>query len=154
MIHLDIHNKYVQSPTEMPYYVATARCQISSMWFGITQVCSGVLFVFVVILAIGTRHIKLDSFKDTKKVNAFTFLVVIINVIDASLWIVFREVGNQTAADISEWLPYFTIPFLCQVCLFLPKTLPLASKKTHKNSSMTTIDNKTKSTYTLGKTII
>ena len=141
-IQLDIHNDYVQRPAEFPYYVTTARCHASSVWLGVTEIYSGVLLFFVVILAVETRHIKVDSFKDTKKVNAFAFSVVIINSIHASLWIFFREVGNQTAADISEWLPSFAIPLLCQVCLFLPKILPLALKKIHKHSSITTCESK------------
>ena len=135
-VFLEIHRDYVQNSAELPSYVDTARCRTSSVWLGVIELYSGVLLFLVVILAVATRRIKLDSFKDTKKVNAFTFLVVIIVSVHLALWIFFHEVGHQTAADISEWLPSFSVPLMCQMCLFMPKTLPLAFKKIHKKFNM------------------
>ena len=101
----------------------------SGVWLTATRLYSGVLLSLVVILAIATRHVKKEIFKDMKKVNA---LVVIITITTNSLEIIFHEVDNQTGADIAEWLRSFAIALLCQVCLFLPKTLPLTLKKMHK----------------------
>ena len=133
-LYTEIHKEYVNTPNKLPYYVATVRCNTSEiLWLAVGGLYSGVLLFLVVILAIATRHIKKDNFKDTKKVNAFIFLVVIIIITSISLSIFFHEVDNQTGADIAEWLPSFAIPLLCQVCLFIPKTLPLGSMKIHKN---------------------
>ena len=82
----------------------------------------------VVVLAIETRHIKNDPYKDTKKVNVFIFLVVIVLAISVPLRNIFEEIKIETVANVFEWLGYFFVPLLCQVCLFCPKTLPLAVK--------------------------
>ena len=128
-IHLDVHKLYVSKPDQLPYYAATVMCHSSGVWFAATALYSGVLCFLVVMLAVATRHIKKDSFKDTKKVNVFIFSVLIIILSNLSLRIFFDEVGNETGNDIAEWLLSFSIPLLCQVCLFIPKTLPLALKK-------------------------
>ena len=132
-IHVDDHKQYVNTPDQLPHYVATVTCNTitSAAWLGAAGLYSGILLSLVMTLAVATRHIDKDNFKDTKKVNAFIFLVVIVIVNNFSLYIFFHEMDNQTGADIAEWLPSFAIPLLCQVCLFLPKTLPLALKKMH-----------------------
>ena len=127
-IHLENHKVYVNRPDKQPYYVATVTCHTSGVWLVVIGLYSGVLLFLVVILAVATRHIKKENFKDTKKVNTFIFLVVIVIITNISLHIFFHDVGIQTGADIAEWLPSFAIPMLCQVCLFIPKTLPLAWK--------------------------
>ena len=91
----------------------------------------------VVVLAIETRHIKNDPYKDTKKVNVFIFLVVIVLAISVPLKNIFDEIQIEVGANMVEWLDYFFLSLLCQVCLFVPKTLPLAVKlisKRYKNN--------------------
>ena len=131
-MYIHIHKKYVNRPDKPPYYAATMWCNTSRAYLAAARLYSSVLLFLIVILAVATRHIKKDNFKDTKKVNTFIFLVVITIITSTSLRIIFYEVDNSTGADIAEWLPSFAIPLLCQVCLFFPKTLPLASKKMHK----------------------
>ena len=128
-IHLEIHKVYVNRPDRLPYYFAAVTCHISGAWLVVAGLYSGVLLFLVVIMAVATRHIKKENFKDTKKVNTFIFLVVIVILTNVSLFVFFHDVGIQTGTDIAEWLPSFAIPMLCQVCLFTPKTLPLAWKK-------------------------
>ena len=114
--------------TGLPYYHATTHCVTSAVWSAVTLLYSGVLLFMVVVLAIETHHIKNDPYKDTKKVNLFIFLVAIILPITIPLWIIFEEIEIEVGANIFEWLAYFSVPLLCQVCLFVPKTLPLAIK--------------------------
>ena len=128
-LYIKIHKVYVNRPDKLPYYVATVWCNTPVAWLVATGLYSGVLLFLVVILAVATRHIKKDNFKDTKKVNTFIFLVAIVIVTNISLLVFFHDVGIQTGADIAKWLPSFAIPMLCQVCLFTPKILPLALKK-------------------------
>ena len=128
-VYLDIHKEYVNRPDQLPYYAATVTCHTSGLWLVVTELYSGVLLFLVVILAVATRHIKKDNFKDTKKVNTFIFLVVIIIITDTALHILYHEDDIQIGADVAEWLPSFAIPMLCQVCLFIPKVLPLAWKE-------------------------
>ena len=127
-IGVEVHKEYVKVPDQLPYYVDTVICYSSRVWLVATGLYSGVLLFLVVILAVATRHIKRENFKDTKKINAFIFSVLIVNISSIALRIFFVEVGNQIGDDIAEWLPSFSTPLLCQVCLFFPKILPLAFK--------------------------
>ena len=127
-IGVEVHKEYVKVPDQLPYYVDTVICYSSRVWLVATGLYSGVLLFLVVILAVGTRHIKRENFKDTKKINAFIFSVLIVNISSIALRIFFLEVGNQIGDDITKWLPSFSTPLLCQVCLFFPKILPLAFK--------------------------
>lgn len=72
-IHLENQRMYVNEPAQVPYYVASVRCTTSGVWLAAGGLYSGVLLFLVVILAVATRHIKKESFKDTKKVNTFIF---------------------------------------------------------------------------------
>ena len=128
-IYLEIFKEYIKKTDQLPYYVMTVRCSVSGMWLAVTKLYSGALLFLAMVLAIETRHIEKNRFKDTKKVNAFIFLVVIVTFTSASLLIFFQEVGIQTGTDVAEWLPSFAVPLLCQMFLFFPKTLPLALKK-------------------------
>ena len=134
-IDIEVCKTYVNTlADQLPYYVATVTCNKSGVWLAAAALYSSILLSLVVVLAVATRHIKKDNFKDTKKVNIFTFLVVIIIITNISLHIFFDKVANQTGAEITEWLPSFAIPLLCQVCLFFPKTLPLAFEKIKSSS--------------------
>ena len=125
------HNYIPESLGKLPHYVATMKCTSDSsrIWLVITMLYSGVLLFLVVILAIMTRHIKNNMYKDTKKVNFFIFLVILVLAITVPLQIVFNDLSNHTIALVAEWLAFFSVPFLCQLCLFFPKTLPLVLRK-------------------------
>ena len=136
-IYSENYLEYVPACTGLPYYQTTTHCVTSVVWSSITLLYSGVLLFMVVVLAIETRHIKNDPYKDTKKVNAFIFLVVIVLAISVPLRHIFDEIQIEIGANVVEWLGYFFLSLLCQICLFVPKTLPLAVKfisKRYKNN--------------------
>ena len=117
----------------LPYYAEAVHCASNSpqVWLISTLLYSGVLLFMVMLLAIMTRHIKKDVYKDTKKVNVFIFFVVLSLAVAILLWFLFLELGTETGENIGEWLASFSISMLCQVCIFVPKLLPLAVKKMH-----------------------
>ena len=130
--HLRPETRREYVPTAIPpYYKATLHCTSSafSLWIFLSILYSGVLLLFVLFLAIQTRHVNKDDFKDTKKVNFFVFLVVVVLTIAISLEIVFIEASIDIGADVSEWLAYFAVAVICQICLFAPKTVPLVMNK-------------------------
>ena len=130
-IHSVFDRIYIpESSGKLPHYVTTMKCTSDSsrIWLVITTLYSGVLLLFVVILAIMTRHIKNDMYKDTKKVNFFIFLVILVLAITVPLQLVYNDLNNQTIALVAEWLAFFSVPLLCQICLYFPKTLPLVMK--------------------------
>ena len=85
--------------------------------------------MMVVHLAIQTRHVKKSIYKDTKKVNIFIFLAVICLTTTLPLWVVFLGKGIEVGAAVAEWVSLYSIPMLCQACLFVPKTLPVIIRK-------------------------
>ena len=147
--------EYIPGGTGLPYYQATTQCVTSNsvMWSVVTTLYSGVLFFMVIVLAVETRHIKNDPYKDTKKVNVFIFLVVIVLAIAIPLRSVFKKINIEVGANVFEWLAYFSVPLLCQVCLFVPKTLPLVirklSKKEIKRQTFASVISKRSSSWKL-----
>ena len=124
----EVSREYVHGPHEVPHYMATARCIVSPIWSSIYVLYFGVLLFMLVVLAIETRHIRNEAYKDTKKVNIFIFLVTAVLANTITLLFVFSHVGIENGANVAEWLTFFSVPLLCQVCLFVPKTLPLCVK--------------------------
>lgn len=129
-IHPEAQRKYISTAIP-PYYKVTLHCTSSTftLWLSLSLIYSGVLLFLVMFLAIQTRHIKKDEFKDTKKINFFIFLVVIAFTIATSLWAVFFEAGINIGADVCEWLACFAVVVICQTCLFAPKVVPLVVNK-------------------------
>lgn len=127
-----IKRNYVYGPDiELPHYETTLHCSCNSvvLWILVSQLYSGFLILMVVHLAIQTRHVKKSVYKDTKKVNIFIFLAVICLTTTLPLWVVFLGKRIEVGAAISEWLSLYSIPMLCQTCLFVPKTLPVIVRK-------------------------
>ena len=129
-IYPEAQREYI-SITTPPYYKVTLHCSSNAfgLWLALSLLYSAVLLLLVMFLAIQTRHIKKDDFKDTKKVNLFIFLVIVVFTIATSLWVVFFQAGIDIGADVSQWFAYFAIAMICQVCLFAPKTVPLVVNK-------------------------
>ena len=148
-LHLEIQREYVSSAIP-PYYKATLHCTSSahSLWVLLSFLYSAVLLLLVLFLAIQTRHVHKDNFKDTKKVNFFIFLVVVVLAITISLEVVFIEAGIDIGADILEWLAYFAVAMICQFCLFVPKTVPLFVNKFIYERNNGNVKQKSQSTNT------
>ena len=131
-IHPVTKPKYVYGPDiDLPYYETTLHCSCNSVviWIVVTKLYSGLLILMVVHLAIQTRHVKKSVYKDTKKVNIFIFFAVICLMTTLPLWVIFLAKRIEVGAAIVEWLSLYTIPMLCQACLFIPKTLPVIVRK-------------------------
>ena len=114
-----------------PQYKALVFCTCNQLgiWLSILYLYTYILLSLVLFLAIQTRRIKKTMFKDTKKVNLFVFMVIITLTTTITLWVLFSEVGIENGADISEWAGIFIVTTMCQLCLIIPKLLPLAIKK-------------------------
>ena len=94
---------------------------------------NGITVLAVAVIAILTRKVHIDSFKDTKEVNAFVFSTVLCLCLWLPYLYVFvylRRVG--VASYIFNVLAYFTIAFLCKVFLFIPKIWSARHEKCRK----------------------
>ena len=139
-IHPEDNREYIDGHTpDMPHYTVTPYCtsNMSGVWLVIILLYSGPLLLMVVLSAIYTRHIKKDTYKDTKKVNVFIFLVVTVLAVTIPLWIIFHDLDLEVEANVAEWLSFYTIPMLCQMCFFIPKILPLAMKRIKSKVAVT-----------------
>ena len=90
-----------------------------------------VLLSFVVIaVAIKSRKIRFAQFKDTKKVNLFIFLILIVGVSCYSYWILFM-IANlyEDAPAYILYVGHIIFAFLCQSILFVPKVWPPVREK-------------------------
>ena len=138
-LHAKISKEYVPSATP-PHYQVSIEChsQNGEFWLLATYLYSGILIVFVLFMAIQTRHIKKANFKDTKKVNFFIFLVTIILTTALPLWVLLSAIHIEIGAHVCEWLAYFSVALLCQLCIVSPKLFPLAIRKTKLPVCMST----------------
>ena len=96
-----------------------------TVWFGV--LCAFLLLLAVVLAAVAimTRKVRLQHFKDTKKVNILAFLLCLGIILTFSYWLLFRLMNTK---------PYIvTIPLIIghsililsvQSLLFVPKVFP------------------------------
>ena len=118
-----INNVMLVTPeNSFPYYVIIQACTPPSIAFAVLDSLQIVLiYIIVVILAILTRKVRRQHFKDTKKVNIFIYSEVLITCILLSLLMIIinREIRLYlTFAQVNSH------SVLCQTFLFLPKCLP------------------------------
>ena len=105
-----------------PYYEVVQACSPPNVTTFTLFEC-GILFfnIAVVVLAILTRKIRRQHFKDTKKVNMFIYLDFLVFYTLLPLLVII------TNREIQVYLLFVTsnsTAFLCQMFLFLPKVLP------------------------------
>ena len=131
ILHLERSEMYIPN-ARPPYYLATTTCSSTNLgiWSAITFSYTGVIILLVMFLAIQTRHVKLQNFKDTKKVNAYIFTTVIVLTITLPLWYVFEttQVNLLIAGHIALMVGFLSVGVFCQLFLFAPKTIPLLYK--------------------------
>ena len=127
ILHLEETQTYISSAQ---HYRVTRGCiSINSGYWAITaHAYNGVIILLVIFLAVQTRHIKRRNFKDTKKVNAYIFTVVVILAIAVPLWYIFSRTQFEVGGHISSVIAYLSVGILCQIFLFASKILPLFNK--------------------------
>ena len=114
--------------TEHPGFTEIEQRCISKyllLWIGFLLVNVVTLVVVLIIVAVKTRKIRQAHFKDTKKVNAFLFVLLTIIFLTVSYWMIFRTIGiNKGYSDITLHITHIFIVVSCQGFLFVPKVLP------------------------------
>ena len=132
-----VYQPSVFNPTSNPpQYIVRVACSGREVivWLSLAMYgVNGVTVLAVAVLAILTRKVHLESFKDTKEVNAFVFSTVLC----LCLWLPYLYVFTYwhrvpVASYIFSVFAYFVIPFLCKVFLFVPKLLSASHEKRRK----------------------
>ena len=109
-----------------PSYSVTLFCFSSFFWVWLSFIfygCNYFTILAVCILAVKTRSIKHESFKDTKTVNAFVFISIMALIICFAFATTFAatNVEEIELAYTFDFLPYMVIAVFCKVFLFIPK---------------------------------
>ena len=109
-----------------PYYEIGQYCSSDNIatWFALAFGKAGVLFAVVLFLAIKTRNIQRANFKDTKKVNIYIFVTVLIIATYIPTWFLLKETGNVIGTGIVSYVAFGATGVLCQLALFAPKVFP------------------------------
>ena len=110
-----------------PQYTRDVFCETKKnnliVWLSVTLYgVNGISIFGVVVLATLTRNVHLDSFRDTKTVNAFVFSTASSLCIWFPYTVVFTNVlFIPEASQVFNITPYLVVPFLCIAFLFVPK---------------------------------
>ena len=83
-----------------------------------------VFSLFTLLLAIRTRNIKYENFKDTKKITLFIALLLCTLAFIQPLYIMLYIQGNEPMANIVLTIGRLIVVAASQIILLLPKILP------------------------------
>ena len=88
------------------------------------------LMLAVVSIAIKSRKIRIQEFRDTKKVNALIFILVLLAMKLSSYWLILNHSNDHDGwrSDTVLHVGHVSIILSSQFCLFLPKILPSVRK--------------------------
>ena len=109
-----------------PHFTTELRCtaRYQSVFLSILFSYMGILMILVIILAIKTRKVSIDVFKDTKSVNIFVFCSVGIFALFVPLSFITEGLGGSTALTLSyvfHVASLIVVATACIVLLFIPK---------------------------------
>ena len=111
-----------------PYFQVRQKCQneYPTVWLMLHYTYSTILALIMVLLAVLTRKIKRDNFKDTKKINILVGALFFDMCIVLPLWAILRLTDSTTNLSRMVYSTGITLAaFFCQVFLILPKIVPL-----------------------------
>ena len=114
-----------------PYYQVSEQCYARHLgiWLGLHFGYSAILMLIMVLLAILTRNIKREYFKDSKKINTLVMALVFDLWIFMPMWLILRLVGAIIPSRLAYCFGALIASLLCQVFLIMPKVLPLMLQK-------------------------
>ena len=131
-----------QDAASPPYIEVVQFCSCTYLQIWLTLVVGevGILMFAVAFLAFKTRKIRRQHFKDTKKVNVYLFINILLICTVAPLWYVLRttRVNDPTSGPgvIVLNIGYAGTATLCQLLLFAPKVIPpLTRQLFHKTGN-------------------
>lgn len=108
-----------------PHFDVYLDCRSNHLgvWLGLILGYTGLIMIVVLALAVMTRKVKIESFRDTKEVNAFVFTTVFVIVVCIPLSLILQ--GESEAALFSTFifrvLCLTLVPIACKVFVFAPK---------------------------------
>ena len=140
---LDENMQFIFS-TRPPFYEVTQRCLCSylTVWYSLLVIYFVIIIAPVVVLAVLTRKVKLESFKDTKKVTIYVFSTIIVLGTLLPLAVILDHTRTVIVPYILQTLSVMIVPLLCLLLLFVPKLWSTAFPETRsKNSSSSSVND-------------
>ena len=129
--HLDashiVNMEQIISETVPPFFQTVQQCHsmYHGYWIILTFGYSTFLALIMVLLAILTRKIKRDDYKDSKKINLLVAALILDVYTFAPLWFIFQGMDALVFSRLMYNIGTLMAVVLCQVLLILPKTVPL-----------------------------
>ena len=116
--------------------VALCRTKDQLAWVIVVTLPQGVLTMFVVYLAIATRGVRKEEFKETKSINSFLFCLLLLQGACLPLSFILGQGANIhywriVFSYVSFCLQLLGWPVLCIVLLISPPLLPLIKDNVH-----------------------
>ena len=95
------------------------------VWFGILTVYLLILILALAIVAVITRRVRLQHFKDTKKVNILLFILCLGIAITFSYWVLLQTLETKRyIANLPLLIGHSVLVISFITLLFVPKVLP------------------------------
>ena len=97
-------------------------CKYESIWSGVLSVYLLLLALASAVVAIMTRKVRLQHFKDTKKVNILVFVLCLGIILTFSYWLLFQMLDAKPyIVSIPLIIGHSTVILSFLVLLFIPK---------------------------------
>ena len=120
LLYLDENPPYVG-------FVTHCTCTWFMLWRVLLALYVLIMMFILAAFALKTRKIKLDDFKDTKKMTFFVFFLALVVVGSSTSAAVVSQIGQgfEVYVAVIRILTNFGICLLCMVFLIAPKVLPV-----------------------------
>ena len=107
-----------------PHYRVIQKCHCTyfGMWYALTFLYTGTLFLALLLVAINTRKIKRTNFKDTKKVNLLIVTLIAVIIFSCTGWALLQFIDNNASKAIVS-IAFTLTSVLCQSYLLVPKVI-------------------------------
>ena len=124
---VDRYHIMLQYRTKNGYVQIEKDCgsKYETYWFGMLVFYLLVLIIALTIVAIMTRKVRLQHFKDTKKVNVLLFIFSMVITLAFSYWLLLQTANAKQYVVTSLLnIVYSVLIIFFQSLLFLPKVFP------------------------------
>ena len=107
------------------YLEKSCRSKNQVLLYGVATVYLLVLIFALTIVAVITRKVRLQNFKDTKKVNILLFIFCVAIVVSLSYWLLLQALNTKRyIANIPLFIGHLLGVIFYMSLLFVPKILP------------------------------
>jgi hypothetical protein len=129
------HFDDMRDPNNYLQAVAVCRTKNELVWIIVIAAVQGILIMFVVYLAIATRGVRKEEFKETKSINSFLFCLLLLNGACLPLSFILRQGVIHYWRIVFSYLCFclwlLGSALFCVIFLILPPLIPLIKDKVH-----------------------